>query len=105
MPGPESAITFEWDPNKNAANRAKHGIDFETACLIWEGPTLTKPDERDYGEVRFIAVGEIDSRAVVVVFTWRGETTRRLISARKANRDEREDYRKAIERGETDPPD
>ncbi|HLY45634.1 MAG TPA: BrnT family toxin [Stellaceae bacterium] len=81
---------FEWDPDKEAKNIAERGIDFTTAAGIWGGRVLEQIDDRrDYGEVRVQASGEVDGRPMVVVFTWRG-TTRRIISARKANpREER----------------
>ena len=42
----------KWDPDKNAANIAKHGIGFEDALRIFEGPVLESIDERrDYGDV------------------------------------------------------
>jgi uncharacterized DUF497 family protein len=86
-------VQFEWDENKSAQNLAKHGISFEEAKLIFDGPMLTRPDERiDYGEVREISVGSIlGAVVVVVVHTRRGRATR-LISARLANRSERKRY-------------
>jgi uncharacterized protein (DUF4415 family)/uncharacterized DUF497 family protein len=49
-------MAFEWDAAKNAANIAKHGIDFEDAIRIFDGPVLEKADaRRDYGEARIIA--------------------------------------------------
>jgi len=89
---------IEYDPRKNSANLAKHGIDFETAARIWEGWVFERGDDRrDYREERVIALGAVEKRVVVVVFTWRG-TRRRLISARKANSDERKIYAAALAR-------
>ena len=88
---------FEWDAAKNAANLAKHGIDFGDAARIFEGPTLEREDDRaDYGEARIAAVGIVEGRELFVVYTVRGRN-RRFISARKANRHEREAYRKALD--------
>lgn len=43
-------MKFEWDEAKNAINIGKHGVDFETAALIFDGPVLTFEDTRhDYG--------------------------------------------------------
>ena len=83
---------FEWDPAKNAANRRKHGIGFEEAIEIFDGPVLSRvdddfdgePRERSYGLVRDVVV-------VCVVHTERG-AARRVISARKATRKEREEF-------------
>jgi uncharacterized DUF497 family protein len=84
-------MDFEWDADKDRENRAKHGISFEEATSIFDGPILTKIDDRnDYDEVREICMGMLSPDVVlVVVYTERGEKTR-LISARKANRRERQ---------------
>ncbi|WP_149541474.1 BrnT family toxin, partial [Siccirubricoccus phaeus] len=82
-----------WDPNKNAKNLERHGISFEEASLIFEGPVLSQVDTRnDYGEERVVSIGLIRGVvAVVVVHTDRQGKTR-LISARLANRNERSRY-------------
>lgn len=84
-------MDFEWDADKDAENQAKHGISFEEATHIFNGPILTKMDDReDYGEVREITMGMLSPDAVlVVVHTDRGDKTR-PISDRKANRRERQ---------------
>ena len=86
-------MEFDWDPAKNKANREKHGIGFEDAQHIFAGPVLTRVDDRRaYGESRYISLGALSYEAVlVVVHTQRGGKTR-LISARKANRQERQIY-------------
>jgi len=90
-------MAFDWDPEKDAANREKHGIAFDEARHIFDGPVLTRADDRqDYGEQRFISLGALTPDAVlVVVHTERAGTTR-LISARKANRRERKVYHDRI---------
>lgn len=88
-------MAFEWDTAKNVANIAKHGVDFEDAIRIFEGPVLESPDERrEYGEVRIIAFGVADDRELVVVYTMRAGR-RRIISARRAHSRERKAYRQA----------
>lgn len=84
-------MEFEWDETKNRANIRKHGVSFATAARIFEKPFLTRRDDRrQYGEARYISVGEVDGVAVVVVaHTNRGGRTR-LISARPASRKERQ---------------
>jgi uncharacterized DUF497 family protein len=84
-------MNFEWDADKDRENQAKHGISFEEATHIFDSPVLTKIDDRAaYDEVREITMGMLSPDAVlVVVHTERGENTR-LISARKANRRERQ---------------
>jgi uncharacterized DUF497 family protein len=81
-------MQFEWDPAKNAANIAKHGIDFEDAIAVFDARFLEQRDDRlDYGE-RWAVIGRIGERFLYVVYTWRGEK-RRIISARWANEHER----------------
>ena len=75
----------EWDEAKRAANLAKHGVDFPAAAAVLEARPLVFADERrDYGEARYVALGELAGRLLVVVFTLRGQAVR-IISARKAN--------------------
>jgi uncharacterized DUF497 family protein len=84
--------SVEFDPRKNASNLAKHGVDLAMAGQIWEDYVVERVDDRlDYGEIRFIALGAVEGRTLVVVYTWRG-ARRRLISARKANGNERKIY-------------
>lgn len=94
--------SVEFDPRKNASNLAKHGVDLATAGRIWDGYVVERVDDRlDYGEIRFIALGAVEGRTLVVVYTWRG-TKRRLISARKANGNERKIYAAARTRLKTE---
>jgi uncharacterized protein len=86
-------MQFEWNETKNELNRAKHGISFEEATVIWSGFWYAWEDtRRDYGEPRWLAIGQLSQHgAVVVTYTTRGEQIR-IISARKANHKEREVY-------------
>lgn len=90
-------MEFEWDPAKDERNYAKHGIRFDEARLIFDGPVLTSTDNRtDYGEERQLSIGEIAGIiTVVVVHTVRSGRVR-LISARLANRKERRLYHAVI---------
>ncbi|MHA1537863.1 MAG: BrnT family toxin [Alphaproteobacteria bacterium] len=90
-------MAFTWDPAKNAANIAKHGVSFEYAVRIFEGPVLTGVDTRnDYGEMRETSIGLVYGIAtLVVVHTDRGGVTR-IISARRALKHERYRYAKTI---------
>jgi len=86
-------MKFEWDPAKNLANLRKHGISFDEAKHIFDGPILTRADDRkDYGENRDISLGALSPEAVVVVVHAERGGTIRLISARKANRRETKVY-------------
>ena len=89
---------FQWDENKNRANTEKHGISFERAALVFDGPILRFEDNRrGYGEIRYKCIGRIDGELFAVVFTPRNGVVR-IISARKARRDERRDYRQVLQR-------
>lgn len=92
-------MEFDWDPEKDKANLEKHGIGFEEALNIFDGPVITRVDDRrDYGESRSISLGALSPEAVlVVVHTQRAGKTR-LISARKANRQERTIYHDHVAR-------
>jgi uncharacterized DUF497 family protein len=95
-------MRFEWDPEKSEANLKERGFDFAFAAQIFEGPTLEKQDRRrDYGEVRIVATGLADEIALTAVYTDRidedGERVRRIISARRSNRRERQAYQAALE--------
>ena len=58
-------LGFEWDADKDRANRAKHGVNFEEVLSIFDGPTLTKIDDRrNYGEVRQITTGMLSPETV-----------------------------------------
>jgi uncharacterized DUF497 family protein len=81
---------FEWDSEKDLINIAKHGVSFDVAQHIFEGPALTWLDDReDYGEVRKISIGMVDETAVLVVVHTDRNDGIRLISARPASRRER----------------
>jgi uncharacterized protein len=68
-------MEFEWDPAKNAANVAKHGIDFEDVVpTFFEGLILERIDVRkNYGEVRIQAFGVLDDDVLTIVYTMRGD--------------------------------
>ncbi len=76
---------FQWDEAKSDKCLAERGFDFEYAARIWNGDVSHKIDDRrDYGEVRIQALGQIEGRFYVVVFTWRDDN-RHIISARRAH--------------------
>ncbi len=83
---------FEWDDAKNATNLAKHGISFDEAATIWDGPVVTGPDETHHSEVREISFGLIGGVSVVCVVHTDRNGKRRIISARKATRSERREF-------------
>lgn len=85
-------MEIEFDPKKEALNRARHRIGFAGAEAIFAGFHIDDEDDReDYGETRFVTLGRIGRRVVVCVWTPRGDKAR-IISLRKADKDEREIY-------------
>ena len=89
-------MNFEWDKQKNQANIEKHGLDFADAHKVFEYPMLVKLDDReDYSEDRWIGIGLMDGRVVVIAFTEPKKNTIRIISLRKATSDERKRYEQA----------
>ena len=90
-------MKFEWDPAKNDANIAKHGVSFEQAKRIFDGPVLTMADTRDdYGEMRETSIGLVDGIATLVVAHTDRVGVTRIISARRALNKERKLYAKTI---------
>ena len=88
---------YEWDETKNRENRSKHGLSFRDAQAVFAGPHVTFEDtRRDYREPRFITIGLLKGRTVVIAHTPRGERTR-VISMRKANGREARRYRERLE--------
>ncbi|QEI07158.1 BrnT family toxin [Pigmentiphaga aceris] len=91
-------MQFEWDETKNQLNIRKHGIDFQDVPDMFSHPVLTMIDNRfDYDEVRWVAVGWLRTWIAVVVYTERDGDSYRVISARKATRQEANLYVKSIE--------
>ena len=91
-------LRFEWDARKNAANKRKHGVSFEEARTVFyddRALLIEDPDENDE-EDRFVLLGiSAALRMLVVCHCYREKDSLiRMISARKANRKEREDYEK-----------
>ncbi len=94
-------LEFEWDPKKNSANIKKHGVSFEEAKTAFTDQfarLIVDPDHSE-SEDRFILLGtSIQSRLLVICHCIRTSDSIRLISARKADKQERnlyEDFRHA----------
>jgi uncharacterized protein len=78
-------MEFGWDPDKHERTRRERGFGFDYAVRIFLGPTVEAVDRRqDYGEERIRAIGQIDGRTYVVVYTDRSGM-RWIISAWKAS--------------------
>lgn len=89
-------MRFEWDENKRKSNIQKHGIDFVGIESVFAGITVTVADHRfNYHEPRFVTLGLLCGRAVVIGHTESDEVVR-IISVRKATRNEEIRYFKEI---------
>jgi len=93
-------MLFEWDESKRQANLEKHHIDFQDAERVFDGPVFEKIESRR-GEDRVVAIGSMEGIEIVVVYVMRGKR-RRIISARRAHRNERQDYAKHLKRARQD---
>ena len=76
-------MDFEFDEAKSDANKAKHGIDFVEAQLLWLDEDLLRIAARTGGEQRFVVIGRIGGKHWSAVITYREETIR-LISVRRS---------------------
>lgn len=88
-------LTF--DAVKRDHTLRERGLDFADAAKVFDGHHFTRIDDRqDYGEDRYISVGLLEGRMVVLVWTPRG-AARRIISMRKANEREQQEYRHRLD--------
>jgi uncharacterized DUF497 family protein len=88
---------FEWDENKAASNLKKHKISFDEAVLVFDDPfVFTEQDRIENGEYRWQSIGMISGFLfILVVHTIHVDETSeiiRIISARRADKKERERY-------------
>jgi len=90
------SLSFEWDPRKAAANLRKHGVSFEDAQSVFADERARLIDDPDHSadEDRFLLLGLSSSlRLLVVAHCYRGAAgVIRIISARKATREEQGFY-------------
>ena len=85
-------MKIEFDEAKREWTLRERGLDFAKAGEIFDTYALTQEDLReDYGEDRYLTLGVLDGQVVICVWTQRGDA-RRIISLRKAEKDEREAY-------------
>lgn len=85
-------MRFEWDEAKRHVNLRKHGIDFADIPAIFDSDIVTLIDDRsDYGETRYVRLGLLKGRTILVVHT-DSEDVIRIVSARKATRYEESAY-------------
>lgn len=88
------AFKFEWDPDKARVNRAKHNVEFSDAQRALDDPFVVDwlDDRENYGEDRFLSLGMVEGRLLVVAYTMPDENTVRIISARRARPNEKRRY-------------
>ncbi len=83
----------EWDEEKSARNEDFRGFGFDVAADVFAGDYIEATSgNRDFGELRYIAIGSVDGLIVTVIWTPRG-MNRRIISTRPSSRKERDIYR------------
>jgi uncharacterized DUF497 family protein len=80
-------MEFEFDDNKSAGNKMKHGIDFKQAQKLWDDPDLIEIPVRTSDEPRFMVIGKITGKYWSGIITYRGDKIR-IISVRRARKEE-----------------
>jgi uncharacterized DUF497 family protein len=91
-------MDLEWDEAKSRRNFEERGFGYDAAALIFDGPVIEWCDVREpWGEARVMAVGAVEGVVLAVVYTDHGHV-RRIISARKARRKERELWQWSVDR-------
>jgi uncharacterized protein len=92
---------FEWDAAKARSNYKKHGVTFERAKRAFADPFMLEvlDDSEDYGEERYLVLRAVEDQIFSVVYT-RPQERFRLISARRATKDEQDYYFSQNDQGE-----
>ena len=83
----------DFDPAKDSANRAKHGVPLAFGVRVFEDPLVVIRSTARLGdeEERFKAIGRVDGKLWTAIHLWRGEAVR-MISVRRSNTREQRDY-------------
>jgi uncharacterized DUF497 family protein len=84
-------MAFEYDSEKSAENKRKHGVDFEEAQALWSDPVLLEIPARVSDEPRWVVIGKMNEKLWSAVITRRGDNVR-LISVRRSRDEEVEIY-------------
>ena len=82
---------FEYDPDKSAENKRKHGVDFEEAQVLWSDPELLEIPARVSDELRWVVIGKMNEKHWSAVITRRSDNAR-IISVRRSRDEEIEIY-------------
>ena len=87
-------MKFEWDENKRMLNILKHNIDFVDVILVFDDPNRLNiiDNRKDYSEIRTRTIGQVLQKLVIVVVHTDRNGKIRIISARRADKKEREQY-------------
>lgn len=92
-------MNFIWNEKKRQKNIQKHGLDFAELKIVFQGPLVTKIDDRkNYGKIRWISLGNMAGTIVILVYT-EIKNEIRFISARRASKNETTIYFKKINPG------
>lgn len=86
-----SKMEFEYDPDKSAANFAKHRIDFEAAQALWKDTGRAEVRSARHFEERWLLIGKMEDRFWTAVYTMRDDVIR-IISVRRSRENEVKDY-------------
>lgn len=90
---------FTWDETKRLSNLRKHGLDFADAAKVFAGIYVSHNDERYlYEEIRSVAIGLLEGRPVTLTYAEKKDETR-IVSFRKANRNEQKTLSKHLAYG------
>ena len=90
-------MRYTWNGSKNRRNLKLHGVEFEDAVRVFEGPTLERVDDRyDYGEERMYAIGVVNGMEITVIYADLDAGERRIISAWRSEPHERRAYWKSV---------
>lgn len=85
-------MSFEFDPQKSASNKLKHGIDLVEAQALWHSPCV-ELGAKDAAEKRYLVIGTIEREHWSAIITYRGVTIR-LISVRRSTKQEAAEHAK-----------
>ena len=80
-------MPFEWDPKKSIANKERHGIDFESAKILWSDDNRVEIQASYPVEDRRILIGKRDNKLWTAIFTLRDHAIR-IISVRRSSKKE-----------------
>ena len=84
-------MPFEYDPAKSATNKAKHGIDFDEAQVLWKDAQVLEAPAKTDDEPRFLVIGRIGENHWTAVCAHGGDKVR-IISVRRARKQEIDHY-------------